>query len=90
MNALLEAQPGLIVSKTAMDAIARSIFPVTFAPQINWINGNRDRPDGLAGSRSTSSRFAFNGLDRSYRIVDSVGITALPPKLQLCPVINVS
>jgi hypothetical protein len=24
-----------------------------------------------------SSRFTFNGFDRSYRIIDSVGITAL-------------
>jgi hypothetical protein len=30
------------------------------------------------------------GLERSYSIVDSVGITALPPKLHLGSVTNVS
>jgi hypothetical protein len=39
--------------------------------------------------RSTSSRFGFDDLDRLFSIIDSVGISALPPKLQLGFVTNV-
>jgi hypothetical protein len=60
-----------------MDAIARSFFPATFGHKSIGSMETGIGPWALRTGRPMSSRFTFNGFDRSYRIVDSVGIIAL-------------
>jgi hypothetical protein len=76
MNALLEAQPG--PREQDSDGCDRPvILSATFGHKSI---GSMETEIGLWALRTgrpMSSRFTFNGFDRSHRIVDSVGITAL-------------
>jgi hypothetical protein len=59
-----------------MDAITRSFFSATFGHKSIGSMETEIGPWALRTGRQMS-RFTFNGFDRSHRIVDSVGITAL-------------
>jgi hypothetical protein len=76
MNALLEAQPG--PREQDSDGCGRPvILPATFGHKPIRSMETEIGLWALRTGRPMSSRFTFNGSDRSHQIVDSVGITAL-------------